>query len=80
VEAIFVFLLLMALLFFRIPVYLSLYLGGLIGFLLFTDLDVTFVAQTFLLKLQNLLKIIHGKLLIYPQLQKTKNLLNMEKI
>lgn len=37
----------------RVPVYLSLYLGGLIGFIIFTDLEINFIAQTFLLKLQN---------------------------
>ncbi len=52
-EAIFILSLLLALLILRIPVYLALYLGGLIGFLIFTDLDLTFVAQTFLVKLQN---------------------------
>jgi len=61
-EALFIFVLLLLLLFLRIPIYLSLYLGGLLGFIIFTDMDLTFVAQTFLLKLQNFsLTQVHAK-------------------
>ncbi|MFH1154400.1 MAG: TRAP transporter large permease [Pseudomonadota bacterium] len=44
---------LLALLFLRIPVYLSLLLTGILGLVFFTSLELTFVAQTVVKKLEN---------------------------
>jgi len=44
---------LMCLLFLRIPVYISLFLTGVLGLFFFTDLELTFVAQTVVKKLEN---------------------------
>lgn len=44
---------LLSLLFLRIPVYISLFLTGVLGLFFFTDLELTFVAQTFVKKLEN---------------------------
>lgn len=44
---------LLLLLFLRIPVYISLLLTGLLGLIFFTDLELTFVAQTIVKKLEN---------------------------
>lgn len=45
--------LLLLLLFLRIPVYVSLFLTGMFGLVAFTSLELVFVAQTMLMKLQN---------------------------
>ncbi|MCB2191389.1 MAG: TRAP transporter large permease [Deltaproteobacteria bacterium] len=50
-DAVIVIALLLFLLFMRIPVYLSLFIAGVAGILLFTDLEITFVAQTMVKKL-----------------------------
>lgn len=52
-EAILIFICLLGLLFLRIPVYISLFATGIIGILVFTDLELTFVAQTLVKKLEN---------------------------
>ena len=52
-EILIVLCILLSLLFLRIPVYLSLLLTGLLGFVFFTDLELTFVAQTIVKKLEN---------------------------
>ena len=52
-EALLLLLVLFALLFLRIPIYICLYLTGVIGLWVFTSLDFSFVAQTMLKKLEN---------------------------
>lgn len=52
-EAILILLCLLGLLFLRIPVYISLFATGIIGIVVFTDLELTFVAQTLVKKLEN---------------------------
>jgi C4-dicarboxylate transporter DctM subunit len=52
-EAVLILLCLLGLLFLRIPVYISLFLTGIIGIVTFTDLELTFVAQTLVKKLEN---------------------------
>ena len=52
-ESILLLVILFALLFLRIPIYICLYLTGVLGLWIFTDLDFTFVAQTMLKKLDN---------------------------
>ena len=52
-ESILLLLILFALLFMRVPIYICLYLTGVLGLWIFTDLDFSFVAQTMLKKLDN---------------------------
>jgi C4-dicarboxylate transporter, DctM subunit len=52
-EALIILGILLGLLFLRIPVYVSLFLTGIIGILVFTDLELVFVAQTMVKKLDN---------------------------
>ncbi|MFH1061082.1 MAG: TRAP transporter large permease [Pseudomonadota bacterium] len=52
-EAIYILAILFALLFMRVPIYICLYLTGVLGLWIFTDLDFSFVAQTMLKKLDN---------------------------
>ncbi|MCB2186113.1 MAG: TRAP transporter large permease [Deltaproteobacteria bacterium] len=52
-EALTLLLILFVLLFLRIPIYICLYLTGVAGLWIFTDLDFSFVAQTMLQKLDN---------------------------
>jgi C4-dicarboxylate transporter, DctM subunit len=52
-EILIILCILMCLLFLRIPVYISLFLTGLLGLFFFTDLELTFVAQTVVKKLEN---------------------------
>jgi C4-dicarboxylate transporter DctM subunit len=52
-ESIIILAILFALLFLRIPIYMSLYLTGVLGLWIFTSMDFTFVAQTILKKLDN---------------------------
>lgn len=52
-ESIIILLILLGLLLLRIPIYICLYLTGVLGLLIFTSMDMTFVAQTMLQKLDN---------------------------
>ncbi len=52
-EALVILAILLGLLFFRIPVYISLFLTGILGLVIFTDLELVFVAQTLVKKLEN---------------------------
>ncbi|VBB42676.1 putative Sialic acid TRAP transporter permease protein SiaT [uncultured Desulfatiglans sp.] len=52
-ETLIILAILLFLLFIRIPVYISLFLTGLLGLLIFTDLELIFVAQTMVKKLDN---------------------------
>ena len=52
-ESILILCILFALLLMRLPIYICLYLTGVLGLYLFTDMDFTFVAQTMLRKLDN---------------------------
>ena len=52
-EAALILVCLLGLLFLRIPVYISLFITGIAGMLVFTDLELTFVAQTMVKKLEN---------------------------
>ena len=52
-EALLLLLILLALLFLRVPIYICLYLTGVLGLWIFTTLDFSFVAQTMLKKLDN---------------------------
>ncbi len=52
-EILVILLILLALLFLRMPIYISLFLTGFLGLLIFTDLELSFVAQTFVKKLEN---------------------------
>jgi len=52
-EPLLILAILFALLFMRIPIYLCLYLTGVLGLWIFTSLDFSFVAQTMLKKLDN---------------------------
>ncbi len=52
-EALIILVILFALLLLRIPIYICLYLTGVLGLWIFTSLDFTFVAQTMLKKLDN---------------------------
>ncbi len=52
-ESIIILLILFGLLLLRIPIYICLYLTGVLGLLIFTSMDMTFVAQTMLQKLDN---------------------------
>lgn len=52
-EALLLLLILFGLLFLRLPIYICLYLTGVLGLWIFTSLDFSFVAQTMLKKLDN---------------------------
>ena len=52
-EALIVLAILLGFLFLRIPVYISLFLSGVLGLVIFTDLELVFVAQTMVKKLEN---------------------------
>jgi len=52
-EALIILAILLTLLCFRIPVYISLFLTGILGILIFTDMELVFVAQTMVKKLDN---------------------------
>jgi C4-dicarboxylate transporter DctM subunit len=52
-EALVLLLILFVFLFLRIPIYICLYLTGVVGLWIFTDMDFCFVAQTMLKKLEN---------------------------
>ena len=52
-EIIVILAILLTLLFLRMPIYISLFLTGFLGLLIFTDLELSFVAQTFVKKLEN---------------------------
>jgi C4-dicarboxylate transporter DctM subunit len=52
-EFVIILFILFALLLLRIPIYISLYLTGVLGLWIFTSMDFTFVAQTMLKKLDN---------------------------
>jgi C4-dicarboxylate transporter DctM subunit len=52
-ESLIILVILFALLLSRVPIYICLYLTGVLGLWIFTDLDFTFVAQTMLKKLDN---------------------------
>lgn len=52
-ETLIILAILLFLLFIRIPVYISLFLTGLLGLIIFTDLELIFVAQTMVKKLDN---------------------------
>ena len=52
-EILIILVILLVLLFLRMPIYISLFLTGFLGLLIFTDLELSFVAQTFVKKLEN---------------------------
>jgi len=52
-EILVILLILLGLLFLRMPIYISLFLTGFLGLVIFTDLELIFVAQTFVKKLEN---------------------------
>lgn len=52
-EILIILLILLGLLFLRMPIYISLFLTGVLGLFIFTDLELIFVAQTFVKKLEN---------------------------
>ena len=52
-EILIILVILFALLFLRMPIYISLFLTGVLGLFIFTDLELSFVAQTMVKKLEN---------------------------